>query len=116
MSKHTSLFLHILGIGVHETMFRISLKVYIIEEHALPLPPAEDLLALLPIIVILFLFTAIPCLLSRSRSFHLIFHVPDDLSVALCLLTDGHLHLVAAAPIDPYLLLQLLLHGLPFLL
>ena len=115
MSKHTSLFLHILGIGVHESMFRISLKVYLIEELALPLPPAEDLLALLSIIILLLLFTALPCVLSSSRSFHLLFHVPDDLSVALCLLTDGHLHLAAADPIDPYLL-QLLLHGLPFLL
>lgn len=99
MSKHTSLFLHVLGVGVNESMFGISLEVDLFEELVLPLPPAEYLLALLPIVIPLLLFTALPCLLFILRTPHLLFHVPDDLSVALSLLTCRNHQL--APPVDP---------------
>ena len=112
MSEHSSLFLHVIGVRVNQSMFGILSEVNLFEELVLPLPPAEYLLALLPILIAFLLLTALPCLLLALRSLHLLFHVPDDLSVALCLLTGHH---QLAPSVDPELL-QLLLDGLLLLL
>ncbi len=111
MSKHTSLFLHVLGVGVNKSMFRISLEVDLFEKLVLPLPPTEDLLALLSIFIPFLLLTALPCILLALRPLHLLFHVPIDIFVALCLFNSHQL----APPIDPKLL-HLLFHGLLLLL
>ena len=93
-------------------MFGISPEMDLFEVLVLPLPPAEHLLTLLPIIIAFLLLTALPCLLLALRRLHLLFHVSDDLSVALCLLTGHH---QLAPPVQPELL-QLILHALLLLL